>query len=271
MIKFSIIVVCLNAGQDLIGTVDNLMNQNYNNYEIIIKDGISTDGSIELLPPDQKIRTFVTKDSGIYDAMNQGIRFCTGDYIIFINAGDGLYDSCVLKKLALFIENDNSSLYYGHSYNLRFKAVDVVPSKLTKYFCFRSMICHQATVYKSSILKQRGFDTSYKVSADRERMLYAVINEKVVSKYIPVVISLFKSGGISSTISGKSAVQNENITMKKRYFSRDERFLFACLHIITFPGLRKIISTNPKLSKIYRKLIHNIYKTNIGGRYEKKD
>ena len=89
--KFSIITVCLNAGNDLSDTVDSILNQTYNDYELIIKDGMSTDGSIEKLPQNSHIKLIQCKDSGIYDAMNQGIMEAQGDYCIFINAGDTIY------------------------------------------------------------------------------------------------------------------------------------------------------------------------------------
>lgn len=99
MIKFSIITVCLNAGQDLIDTVENTLNQSYDNFEIIVKDGFSKDGSIEKLPYNDKIKLIQKKDTGIYDAMNQGIEAATGDYLIFMNCGDWFYDGSVLERI----------------------------------------------------------------------------------------------------------------------------------------------------------------------------
>ena len=86
MIRFSIITVCLNAGEDLIATVTDTLCQTYENFEIVVKDGFSTDGSVEKLPADDRIRLVRKKDTGIYDAMNQAVREATGDYLIFMNA-----------------------------------------------------------------------------------------------------------------------------------------------------------------------------------------
>ena len=98
------------------------------------------------------------KDTGIYDAMNQGIEVAQGDYMIFMNAGDKFYDSEVLKRIADGIEETSGDLYYGRCYNQILDVVDPAPKKLTKYFCYRSMICHQATIYKTSMLKKRGYE-----------------------------------------------------------------------------------------------------------------
>ena len=179
MIKFSIITVCLNAGNDLLETVESTLKQSYSEFEIIVKDGFSKDESICKLPQDKRIHLVQKKDTGIYDAMNQGIEVAQGDYMIFMNAGDKFYDSEVLKRIADGIEETSGDLYYGRCYNQILDVVDPAPKKLTKYFCYRSMICHQATIYKTSMLKKRGYDVSYTVSADRERMLYAVIKEKM--------------------------------------------------------------------------------------------
>ena len=118
MIKFSIITVCLNAGNDLIETVNNLLNQTYENYEVIVKDGFSTDGSIERLPQNERINFMQCKDKNVYDAMNQAINIATGDFCLFINAGDGLYETTTLKQISMFISENIGDFYYGKSYTM---------------------------------------------------------------------------------------------------------------------------------------------------------
>ena len=73
MIKFSIITVCLNAGQDLIDTVENTLNQSYDNFEIIVKDGFSKDCSIEKLPYNDKIKLIQKKDTGSCPKISSGL------------------------------------------------------------------------------------------------------------------------------------------------------------------------------------------------------
>ena len=90
--SFSIVVVCLNPGEKLAATINSILAQQYGNYEIIIKDGGSKDGSIEKLPADSRIRLFSEKDSGIYDAMNQALSRINGQYVLFLNCGDLFYD-----------------------------------------------------------------------------------------------------------------------------------------------------------------------------------
>ncbi len=259
MIKFSIITVCLNAGNDLSETVESTLKQSYKEFEIIVKDGLSSDGSVEKLPADSRVRVIRKRDTGIYDAMNQGIEAAQGDYMIFMNAGDKFYDSEVLKRIADKIEQTPADLYYGRCYNQILDVVDPAPKKLTKYFCYRSMICHQATIYKSSMLKKRGYDVSYTVGADRERMLYAVIKEKAGCIYLPIVVVDFQGGGFCTTDKAKKLLTSEKERLTKEYFSAAERLKYGIRHMLTFPTLRKVILNNKFAARAYRKFISKIY------------
>lgn len=260
MIKFSIITVCLNAGNDLLETISSTLSQTYENFEIIVKDGFSTDGSVEKLPKDDRIRLIQKKDSGIYDAMNQGIEAATGDYLVFMNAGDLFYANTVLQEVAEKIEKNRYDLYYGRCYNRLLDVVDPAPLKLTKFFCYRSMICHQATFYSRAMMKNRGYDISYRVSADRERMLYAIIREKVSSEYLSTIIVSFQGGGFCTTDKAKKLLIDEKKRMKETYFSKSERVRYVFAHEITLPHIREKVLKNPRIKKIYRTLIAKIYR-----------
>ena len=99
---YSIIVVCLNAGQRLCDTVGSVLGQRYANFEVVVKDGGSSDGSVEMLAEtwqDARLRVYAEKDSGIYDAMNQAVKLAGGAYFLFLNAGDSFYDENVLDRI----------------------------------------------------------------------------------------------------------------------------------------------------------------------------
>ena len=96
--RFSIIVVTLNAGEKLKETVQSVLAQQFTDYEIVVKDGGSTDGSVEKLPQDARLMVYVRKDKGIYDAMNQAVEFAKGQYVLFLNCGDFFYDQTVLTR-----------------------------------------------------------------------------------------------------------------------------------------------------------------------------
>ena len=102
--KFSIIVVCLNPGTKLNQTLDSILAQTCPDFEVIVKDGGSRDGSIESMRTDGRIHLYQEPDHSIYEAMNQAVSHVTGDYILFLNCGDLFYDKEVLAHTAQFME-----------------------------------------------------------------------------------------------------------------------------------------------------------------------
>ena len=100
MHSFSIIIVSYNTKKNFIKTLNSIKKQTYKKYEIIIIDGLSTDGTADLIRKniDKKIRFLIERDSGIYDAMNKGIKKTKNDWTLFLNSGDIFKDNHVLKK-----------------------------------------------------------------------------------------------------------------------------------------------------------------------------
>lgn len=107
--RFSIIVVCLNPGEKLHQTVGSILAQTCQDFEVVVKDGGSRDGSIEKLSKSlgnlesRNIRLYAEKDSGIYDAMNQAAAHARGEFLIFMNCGDVFFDENVLEKIEQYI------------------------------------------------------------------------------------------------------------------------------------------------------------------------
>lgn len=259
MIKFSVITVCLNAGDDLVDTVTNTLNQTYENFEIIVKDGLSTDGSVERLPADPRIRLIRKKDTGIYDAMNQGIDEASGDYLIFMNAGDRFFEQSTLEKIVKEMEAQEAQIYYGRCYNETLRCFSNVPKRLTPFFCHRSMICHQGMVCKREYLVGKKYDCSYKVSADRELLLHAVIKAKLPTKRIQVAVAKYQGSGFCESAPNQKRVQEEDQRLKREYFTKWQNMCYRARIALTLPGLRRRIVKNPKLVKFYKRLVGYLY------------
>ncbi len=261
MIKFSIITVCLNAGNDLHDTVRSVLEQDYDNFEIIVKDGNSSDGSVEKLPENNHHLQITRKaDTGIYDAMNQGIDLATGDYLIFLNAGDKFPDKHSLTKMAECMKKSDVSLYYGRCYNETLKVNSNSPKNLTPFFCYRSMICHQAMIFEREYLQQKKFDCHYKVSADKEILMYTVVKEKLNTEYIPVIVANYKGSGFSESENNRKRIVSEIKQLQKQYFTPVQRFVYRFRIALTLPHIRKKIVRNPKLVRKYKKFVGMLYR-----------
>ena len=259
MIKFSIVTVCLNAGQDLIDTVNSTLGQSYDCFEILVKDGFSADGSTEKLPEDERIRLIQKKDTGIYDAMNQAVEEARGDYLIFMNCGDRFYTPDVLETLAQSIAQARAPLYYGKCFDRLTGQVRAYPKQFTRMSCYRTMICHQATVYRADILKQRKYDLTYPILADREMLWYLVCEKKVSPIYIDTVIADYQGGGESANEKHIERNRADQQRLLDTYMPKSEQLKYQLLMALTFQKLRVALSESPKYSKYYFRAVQTLY------------
>lgn len=159
-IKISVVTVCLNTANTIKETVNSVLEQSYGNLEYVIVDGMSTDGTLEIIREYERscgVKVISDKDSGLYNAMNKGIDLCSGDYILFLNSGDILADKHVVENAAAQIcgrvadQADEGSvlpdLVYGNVIKIyEDKTVtEKYPGKYTvfKLLMMGRMPCHQ--------------------------------------------------------------------------------------------------------------------------------
>lgn len=205
LLKVSIITVCYNIVNEIERTILSIIQQTYSNIEFIIIDGGSTDGTKDVVEKfDTKITYWVSEpDKGIYDAMNKGIKIATGDWLIFMNGGDTFYDSEVISDFILKVDKDTSvaygrTMFHIPSLNIKYMSFDK-PLDLSKMKEKQSMIPHQSAFIKVNYHKKNLFDTSYKIVADYNFFYHCYFDDKCKFQYIPIVISDFWGGGLSST------------------------------------------------------------------------
>ena len=158
--KFSIITVNYNNKEGLRKTIESVIHQTFNDYEYIIIDGGSTDGSVDIIKEyNDKISYWISeKDKGIYNAMNKGIRVSTGDYLLFLNSGDHLSENNVLEKVFPYL--DGTDFVYGnewkindrHKGNRPYEAV--YPNKLDESFFYENIITTSINIYKNRIIER---------------------------------------------------------------------------------------------------------------------
>jgi len=170
--RITVVTVSFNTRQIIEKTILSVLSQNYPDIEYIIIDGGSSDGAQEII---EKYRPSLAhyvseRDGGIYFGMNKGIDAATGDYLLFLNAGDVFADDHVVSDMAGFISgHPDVDVAYGNSEQLlEYGAYIVKPA--AAYMNHRMGISHQATFVKLPLLRSHKFDTRYRFAADFEQL-----------------------------------------------------------------------------------------------------
>ena len=257
--KLSIITINYNNAVGLQKTLESVNNQTFVDYEYIIIDGGSTDGSRELIEKQRdKLTYWVSeKDTGIYNAMNKGIKASSGDYLIFLNSGDTLYANTTLEEI--FKNNlHNREIIYGSACFLKNEKQTIMqfPEKLNMSFFMRDMICHQAMLFKKNIFEKHGiYDEKYKLSSDWLLLVKALYNNATYMR-IDSVICVYDCQGATSSVPGTILLYNERRAMLDEYFkfiSKDMRDLDKLDYEITAIRSLFIVRAFKKFKNIFRK------------------
>ena len=262
--RFSIIVVSLNAGDELKKTIDSVLCQTYSDYEIIVKDGGSKDGSLEALPGDRHIKMIKRADKGIYDAMNQAVVKARGDYVLFLNCGDYLKDERVLAKMAKAVAKSHADIYYGDLYRRIQGSTDIAPGKISDFVCYRNVPCHQVCFYAKRLFNTRAYITKYEIRADYEHFLYCVYKENARCEYVPLTVCSYMGGGFSETQEHKKLADIEHKEITEHYLGK-KTIVFRLIMILTLQPLREKLAQSDKFSKIYHGVKGLLYGRKTGG------
>ena len=214
--KITIITVCYNVETCIERTILSVINQSYSNIEYLIIDGSSTDHTLQIVRKyEDKITKIISEpDKGIYDAMNKGLQMATGDWVNFMNAGDGFYSKDVLGEV--FCQDyPNISVIWGDTMLIRdgikqgiFRATPFYNYKLP--FRTGKGICHQSMFFRIGKGKPLQYDLSFPISADF-KLCYDIYKQGGSFLYIPFVISVFDTTGYSSSNRYKSLVETGRI------------------------------------------------------------
>lgn len=260
--RFSIIVVSLNSGQRLNDTLSSINKQTFKDFEVVIKDGMSVDGSTECVGSykELNINMITEKDSGIYDAMNKAVSYATGDYVYFLNCGDLFASDDVLMKVAEAIKDGCGDIYYGNIYEqLTQKTVTSNP-KIDAFACYRNVPCHQACFFPRKIMLEYPFETKYRVRADYEQFLRCYFKAGVAMHYMDFAIAAYEGGGFSETENGLKMSKQEHRIISKIYFTNTQLFKYKAIMILTLSSLRTAMAKNPKFAGFYNSLKNLCYK-----------
>ncbi len=263
---YSIIVVCLNPGDKLKETLESIEKQNFCSFQVIVKDGGSTDGSLEYVKEfaakDNRIRIVQRKDIGIYDAMNQAVEEATGRYVYFLNCGDHFYSENVLTQMADYIREHEDAgvpgIFYGNIFE-RVTGQQVFSNpRIDAFGCYRNVPCHQACFYDRRLLLAHPFDLRYCVRADYEQFLWCFFGEAIFC-YAEVLIADYEGGGFSETRENRKISRKEHKEITQKYIPRGQLLKFKLIMWITLAPLRTRLSENEKTAGIYNRLKRMLY------------
>jgi putative colanic acid biosynthesis glycosyltransferase len=197
--RFSIVTVTKNNLKGLKRTHKSLGAQTCRDYEWIVVDGASKDGTQNYLAGTNAIWVSAN-DKGIYDAMNRAIPEASGDYVLFLNAGDLLAGPWVLDRLTQEITAHRKApgFLYGDSLETR-PGEKHAPKRSRYHKTFRRGMFthHQAMLYRREPLQKMRYDIQYRIAADYDLTCRFLRLKKMRSAYIPLPICIFESGGVS--------------------------------------------------------------------------
>lgn len=216
---FTIIIPTLNSEKKLPEALSSIVEQRFQSLEVLIIDGLSSDKTLAIANEFQskisKIKIFSEPDYGIYDAMNKGVKYASGNWVYFMGADDRLYNESVLESIYNVVNNKSLELdvLYGDVESGYFQKL--YDGKFSKWKITRKNICHQAIFFKRSVFsKIGGFNLNYKVLADWDHNIRWFFDGNIKYHYLNIVVAHYGEGGFSSKHTDKN-------------FHEDKKFIIA--------------------------------------------
>ncbi len=231
MVVFSIITCTYNAESVLQRTLDSVLEQTYSHVEHIIVDGASTDATLDMVEAYKRksdaedwcheVRVKSEPDRGLYDAMNKGIQRATGQYVLFLNAGDTFPSADTLELVAESVGEGEEppAVLYGDTdvvddegRFLRHRRLSP-PRRLTwRSFMKGMLVCHQAFYARTDLAKATPYDLHYRFSADVDwciRIMRLARRRRLPMRNVGAVVVNFLDGGMTTT--------NHRASLKERF------------------------------------------------------
>jgi glycosyltransferase involved in cell wall biosynthesis len=241
--KISIVTVSYNAATEIEPTLRSVAAQTWRDAEYLVIDGVSSDGTLQIVDRYRdRVDVLVSEpDGGIYDAMNKALRLCTGEAVIFMNAGDYFYSPYAVELAAEFMQaNPDAGVVYG-GIEVRFPDGNVTefmppPEGEALQFLICGSLPHQGTFARRSVFGHTGlFDTRWRSHADYDWFLKAASDPRIDLKRMDLMVASFGLGGASSQLERgereRHAIQNalplyrQNEWMQRRIEAYQEQYI----------------------------------------------
>lgn len=242
--SLSIIIATYNAVETLQIALESVRNQNFQDWECIIIDGASKDGTVDVIEKycnlDSRFNYVSEPDNGIYDAFNKGWKMANGEWIYYLGSDDVLTHNGLEK---LIINAGNSDIVYGNViYKSRTREIYKISLPVNKLK--GNMISHQSLIMRRSIICELGgFNLMYRISADFDLVQKAYTYGKIF-KYVPITVAYFNASGISTQ---RMDILREAFNIRKKYHTNNI-FILVYKYIISW--FRRIIKF--VIKKVYK-------------------
>jgi len=238
--------VSYNAIATIEGTIVSVINQNFEDYEYIIVDGGSTDGTVDIIKKYQdKITRWVSEpDKGIYDAMNKGVGMSKGEWVNFMNSGDEFE----IKNFNLFhhaFYDKKYGVVYGDVIIKKENVFELVKASPLNQLNYSLNFCHQSSFVRTELLRKNPFSLKYKISSDYDFFLKIFVSGYNFC-YVECSVSVFEYGGLSSGVSKKYIKERMSIIFESHRGLKNRLWF-------TFKFLKMLLPIN-------RKSVINLFK-----------
>lgn len=213
--KYSIITVNYNNKDGLRKTIKSVIHQTYRDFEYIVIDGGSTDGSTDVLKEyDEQITYWVSeKDAGIYNGMNKGIAKATGEYLNFMNSGDCFYAPDILEKVSK--NNYYADIIVGRDYHYNEQTgkgfATILPPRISMLTFYVQTLPHQSSFFKRELFSNNLYDESLRIVADIKFYIQKICIEDCSIQLIDEIICRREPDGISKSYNERRIAEHQAI------------------------------------------------------------
>lgn len=213
--KYSIITVNYNNKEGLRETIESVIHQTFRDYEFIVIDGGSTDGSADIIKEyNTQIDYWVSEpDGGIYQGMNKGIKKSSGEYLNFMNSGDCFYDEEVLQNI--FDKQLTSDIIVGKDYHYNSETQQgfstILPPRISMLTFFIQTLPHQSSFFKRELFKNSLYDESLKIVADIKFYIQKICIEGCSVEEIDEIICRREPDGISKSYNERRIAEHQTV------------------------------------------------------------
>lgn len=249
--KISIITINRNNVAGLELTMQSVLSQTYQNVEYVVVDGASTDGSVDVIKRfvnqfGERMKWVSEPDTGIYNAMNKGIRMATGVYLQFLNSGDYLTADDVTERMLAELERQgNPLMLYGNIIKCfpdgrKMLDKSFRGGQITMLDMYLKSMNHNATYIHRDLFEKYGlYDEGLKIASDWKWFLQVIVLEGCQPNYTDINILMFDMTGISSTGQDISWQEREAVLAAVLPESVLEDYRSYCLEMNLFRQMKQ--------------------------------